>query len=98
MTPEQMEQAFRTWWAESYRVPAKCGGLVAPAADDLVAWGMHLQGLLGGDAAPKGRRFALIQGVATSDDGALFAVATDGTAWELTRRSGWQQLPPLPEP
>lgn len=93
MTPEQMEQAFRTWWAESYRVPAN-----GQAVSNAVAWGMHLQGLLSGDAAPKGRRFALIQGIATSDDGALFAVATDGTAWELTRRSGWQQLPPLPEP
>lgn len=49
-------------------------------------------------AAPKGRRFAQIQAVVTSDTNFLFAVATDGTLWELAGRSGWQQLPPLPEP
>jgi hypothetical protein len=89
MTPEEMEQTFRTWWAESYRVPAN-GQAVATA----VAWGIHLQGLLGGDAAPKGRGFAQIH----EDAGVLFAVANDGTAWALEARCGWQQLPPLPEP
>lgn len=89
MTPEQMEQAFRTWWAESYRVPAN-----GQAVSNAVAWGMHLQGLLGGDAAPKGGRFAQIH----EGEKELFAVATDHTAWVLEGRSGWQQLPPLPEP
>ncbi|MFN9999803.1 MAG: hypothetical protein ACK559_01620 [bacterium] len=55
---------------------------------------MHLQGLLGGDAAPKGRGFAQIH----EDAGVLFAVANDGTAWALEGRGGWQQLPPLPKP
>lgn len=49
-------------------------------------------------AASKGRRFAQIQAVVTDDGNFLFAVATDGTLWELAGRSGWQQLPPLPEP
>lgn len=49
-------------------------------------------------AAPKGRRFAQIQAVVTDDRNFLFAVATDGTAWEVAGRPGWQQLPPLPEP
>jgi hypothetical protein len=93
MTPEEMEQAFRTWWAESYRVPAN-----GQAVSSAVAWGIHLQGLLGGDAAPKGRRFAQIQAVVTDDRNFLFAVATDGTAWEMAGRPVWQQLPPLPEP
>lgn len=79
LTPEQMEQAFRTWWAESYRVPAN-----GQAVSNAVAWGMHLQGLLGGDVTDNGNF--------------LFAVATDGTAWEVAGRPGWQQLPPLPEP
>jgi hypothetical protein len=45
-------------------------------------------------AAPKGGRFAQIH----EGEKELFAVATDHTAWVLEGRSGWQQLPPLPEP
>jgi hypothetical protein len=91
MTPEEMEQAFRAWWAESYRVPAN-GQAVATA----VAWGMHVQGLLGDAIKPRGLR--QVQAVVSDDERFLFAVADDGTAWELTVRKGWQQIPPLPEP
>lgn len=89
MTPEEMEQAFRTWWAESYRVPAN-----GQAVSTAVAWGMHLQGLLGGGAEPKGRGFAQIQAVVTDDRnfqvagplGALGVLSAWGFSRRLRRR------------
>lgn len=41
MTPEQMEKAYREWWADSYPCPPNLQAVLSA-----VAWGQHLQDLL----------------------------------------------------